>query len=165
MSGMTAVRQFLLHHWTQVVSPLCVLAVTLALGYAGKRLLLRLLRGWAAHSRSQAPTMITNALAGPFMIWVLILGTHLATQSSDLPPGATKWVSKILLVLWILSLTIMASRLAGNLIRLRGIGIPGRSRSPRSRRRWRNSRSSSSASWCCSTDWASPSLPFSPPWG
>lgn len=125
MSGMTAVRQFLLHHWTQVVSPLCVLAVTLAVGYAGKRLLLRLLRGWAAHSRSQAPTMITNALAGPFMIWVLILGTHLATQSSDLPPGATKWVSKILLVLWILSLTIMASRLAGNLIRLRGIGIPG----------------------------------------
>jgi len=125
MSGMTAIRQFLLHHWTQLMVPLCVLVATLLVGYAAKRLFLRVLRGWAAHSRSPAPAMITNALAGPFMIWILILGTHLATQSSDLPSGATKWVAKVLLILWILSLTIMASRLAGNLIRLRGIGIPG----------------------------------------
>jgi small-conductance mechanosensitive channel len=122
---MAAVRDFLLRHWTQLVLPLCVLVLTLAVGYAAKRLLLRVLRGWAAHSRSQAPTIVTDALAGPFMIWILILGTHLATQSSDLPAAATRWVAKILLVLWILSLTIMASRLAGNLIRLRGIGVPG----------------------------------------
>jgi small-conductance mechanosensitive channel len=125
MNRMAAVRDFLLRHWTQLVLPLCVLVLTLAVGYAAKRLLLRVLRGWAAHSRSQAPTIVTDALAGPFMIWILILGTHLATQSSDLPAAATRWVAKILLVLWILSLTIMASRLAGNLIRLRGIGVPG----------------------------------------
>jgi small-conductance mechanosensitive channel len=125
MTGMASIRQFLLHHWAQLVVPLCVLAVTLAVGYAAKHLLLRMLRGWAARSKSRAPTIITNALEGPFMIWVLILGTHLATQSSDLPSVATKWVAKVLFILWILSLTIMASRLAGNLIRLGAIGTPG----------------------------------------
>lgn len=122
---MAAFRQFLLHHWRQLVVPLCVLAVTLAVGYAAKRVLLRILGRWVARSKGQGPALITGALAGPFMIWVLILATHLAAQSSDLPGPATRWVAKVLFILWILSLTIMASRLAGNLIRMGAIGTPG----------------------------------------
>jgi len=59
------------------------------------------------------------------MIWVLILGTHLALESSDLPPNATKWIGRALLALWILSLTIIGSRLAGSLIRFHGRGSLG----------------------------------------
>src|SRR6202042_3253297 len=46
-------------------------------------------------------------------------------QSSMLPGRATLWVARILLVLWFLSLTIMASRLAGDLIRFYGASTPG----------------------------------------
>jgi small-conductance mechanosensitive channel len=102
-----------------------VLAVTLAVGFVARRLLLSALRGWGARSKGQAPTLIADALAGPFMIWALILGTHLAMQSSVLPHSATLWVARILLVLWFLSLTFMASRLAGDLIRLYGASVPG----------------------------------------
>ncbi len=122
---MIALRHFLELHWEQLIVPLCVLLAALALGYAAKRVILRLLAGWAARGTGYAARMVGNALAGPFMIWVLILGIHLATQSSDLPPRATVWVSRPLLALWVLSFTISLSRLVGDLIRVRGSGIPG----------------------------------------
>jgi small-conductance mechanosensitive channel len=125
MSGWPAVQHFLARHWEQLIIPLCVLVLTLAAGYAAKRLMVRLLRPWAARSKGQASQIVINAFNGPFMIWVLILGTHLAMQSSELPPRATLWIGRILLALWILSLTIMSSRLAGALIRFHGSGIPG----------------------------------------
>jgi small-conductance mechanosensitive channel len=113
-------REYLELHWEQLLWPLCVLAVTLLVGYAVKQVLLKVLRGWAVRTRGQAAHIVTNAIAGPFMIWVLILGMHLATESSAAPPEAHRWLSRTFLVLWILSLTIMGSRLAGNLIQLYG---------------------------------------------
>lgn len=117
MSGMAA--------WQQLILPLCVLALTLAVGYAAKRLMVRLLRPWAARSKGPTAQIVIDALKRPFMIWVLILGTHLAMRSSGLPPPATLWIGRVLLGLWILSLTIISSRLAGDLIRFHGNGIPG----------------------------------------
>jgi small-conductance mechanosensitive channel len=124
MSGMAA-RQFLAHHWEQLIVPLCVLTLTLALGYAAKRLVFHLLRNWGTRSKGQAAPLVIDALNRPFMIWVLILAVHLSMQSSDLPPRATLWMGRILLSLWIVSLTIMASRLAGSFIHFHGSGIPG----------------------------------------
>ena len=118
-------QHFLARHWEQLIVPFCVLALTLVVGYAAKRLMVRLLRPWAARSKGPTAQIVVNALKGPFMIWVLILGTHLAMQSSDLHPRATLWIGRGLLALWILSLTIIGSRLAGGLIRFHGSGIPG----------------------------------------
>jgi small-conductance mechanosensitive channel len=125
MSGMPAAEQFLELHWKQLIAPLCVLALTLAAGYGAKRVMVRLLRPWVARSRTPTAQFIFDAVKGPFMIWVLILGTHLAMQSSDLDPRATRWIGRTLLALWILLLTILSSRLAGTLIRFHGSGIPG----------------------------------------
>ena len=125
MHELEAARHFLAHHWKELILPLSVLAATLLAGVAAKRILMRVLRGWAARSKGPAAQMAINALAGPFMIWVLILGIHLATQSSVLPSRVTHWTSQALVVLLILSLTIIATRLAGGLIRLHGSDIPG----------------------------------------
>jgi len=125
MHGAIGVQHFLIHHWEQLLIPIGVLALTLVVGYTAKRILLGALRGWAARSKSKAPNITADALAHPFMIWVLILGTHLAMQSSDLPRHYTLIIARILLVLWYLSLTIMAARLAGDLIRVHGAAVPG----------------------------------------
>jgi small-conductance mechanosensitive channel len=124
MSGMAAVQPFLRLHWEQLIVPLCVLALTLAMGYATKRVTVHVLRSWAARSKAPTAQFVIDAIKGPFMIWVLILGTHLALESSDLPPRATHAIARILLALWILSLTIISSRLAGGLIKYHG-GISG----------------------------------------
>jgi small-conductance mechanosensitive channel len=119
-SGFPAGRHFPEMHWEQLIVPLCVLALTLVAGYAAKRLLFRWVRPWAARSTGPTAQIVVDALKGPFMIWVLILGTHLALQSSDLDPHAAKWIGRVLLALWILSLTIIGSRLAGGLVRYHG---------------------------------------------
>jgi len=125
MNGVEEVQRFLEHHWRQSIFPLSVLAVTLAGGYALKRLLFRLLGGWATRHNGEPAQIFIKALAGPFMVWVLILGTELALQSSELPAQATLWIGRALLVLLILSLTIMGSGLAGKLIRFHSSGLAG----------------------------------------
>ena len=123
-SRLPAGQHFPALHWEQLIVPLCVLALTLLAGYAAKRLIARLLRPWAARGKGPTPQIVIDALKGQFMIWMLILGTHLAIQSSELPSPATTWIGRVLLALFILSLTIIASRLAGALIKYHG-GISG----------------------------------------
>ena len=122
---MDAVRDFLAHRWMTLVVPMIVLGVTLAVGYALKRLLAAALRRWERKTTSNVPATIREALDGTFMIWVLIVGLHLATQSSELPDRPMRWTANILMVLWIFSLTLMAMRVASNVIRVYGSTVPG----------------------------------------
>ncbi len=56
---------------------------------------------------------------------MLILGLHLAMQASALPERAADLVGRLLLILWIISLTAVAARLAGRLIRYYGGKLQG----------------------------------------
>lgn len=122
---MEAIRQFLVNEWVKLALPLGVLGLTLGVGLLAKRLLFRVLRAWIARAQSQAGLLAMQAVEGPFMIWVLILGIHLAAQISVLPPRPTYWAGRILLMLWILSFTMVATRLAGDLVRYYGSGVQG----------------------------------------
>lgn len=114
---MEAIRNLLQQDSFRFILPLGVLIVTLVVGWIAKRLIFRALRRWAAKTKTRADDVLIQAFSGPFMIWVLILGLHLATQSSELSERATGLIGKGLLILWVVSLTIVASRLAGNLVK------------------------------------------------
>ena len=124
-TAMSTIRDFLLHEWMKLVVPLGTLALTVAIGYAVKRILARALGAWTARAKSPVAAMASSALLGPFMIWALILGIRLAMESSELPPRATLWAARILLTLWVLSFTVIATRLAGELIRYYGHDAQG----------------------------------------
>jgi len=122
---MKTIEKLLRQDPMELLIPLAVLGLTLAAGRVLKIIVFKILREWKARSQSHMPGTIAKALDGPFMIWVLILGGHLASQFSGLPARWTTRIAQILLILWIISLAIMASRLVGNLIRFYGSGIPG----------------------------------------
>lgn len=122
---METIRNFLQFGWIKFMLPLGVLAITLIAGLIAKRLLFRALRRWPAKTKARAGDILIQAFGGPFMIWVLILGLHLAMQSSKLPERVTGLVGKGLLILWVVSLTIVASRLVGNLVKHYGSDIQG----------------------------------------
>lgn len=124
-NAMPTIRDFLFDDWMKLVAPLATLGITVAIGYAAKRILARALGGWTARVKSPAAAMASSAILGPFMIWTLILGIRLAMESSDLPPRATLWASRILVALWVLSFTVIAARLAGELIRYYGDDVQG----------------------------------------
>jgi small-conductance mechanosensitive channel len=107
--------------------PLIIFLVTLAVGWAARRIVRGVMRGWIARTSSRPARILADAVHGPFMMWVVILAVHLAVQSSDLPDRHARveaWVSRLLIALVVLSFTVMASRLSGSLIRTYGAGIP-----------------------------------------
>jgi small-conductance mechanosensitive channel len=59
------------------------------------------------------------------VIWAVILAAHIAIQSSDLPPAFASRGAEILYFLWMVSVTLMSMRLAGNLVRNFGDQVPG----------------------------------------
>jgi len=118
--------QRLLHYdSTQLVIPAVVLFIVLAAGFIMRRLLFRALKKWAATTQTHADDIFIHAFSGPFMIWVVMLGLFLATQSSELPENIALKINKTLLILWISSLMLVASRLASNLIKYYGRGMHG----------------------------------------
>lgn len=117
---MQTIRDILVHHPMALVWPAIVFLLTLFAGWVVRRLLMRTLGGWIERTRSRPALILTEALRGPVLIWAVILGVHLALQSSELPGKITAFGAKLLLVLWIVSLTLMSMRIAGNLVRYYG---------------------------------------------
>lgn len=117
--------QTLRHDPMELVWPLVILAVTFLAGLIVRRLVLGALRAWTDRTQSRPGLILADALRGPMLIWVVIVGAHLAIQGSTLPEKITAVESKSLAVLWIISLTLMGMRLAGNLVRYYGQQVPG----------------------------------------
>jgi small-conductance mechanosensitive channel len=122
---MQAIRRILLERPMEVALPLIIFFVTLAAGWLVRRLVMRALRAWTARTHSRPGLILTEALRGPILIWVLILAVHLAIQGSEVPARFTRWEPETLLALWILSLTLMFMRVAGDLVRYYGAEVPG----------------------------------------
>ncbi|MDZ7288659.1 MAG: mechanosensitive ion channel family protein [candidate division KSB1 bacterium] len=122
---MDTINAFLQFSWIKFLLPVGVLVITLMVGWISKRFLFRSLRQWAAKTQTRTDDILVQAFSGPFMIWVLILGLHLATQTSDLPDRITGLIGKSLLILWVISLTLVASRLVANLVKHFGNEMQG----------------------------------------
>src|SRR5579883_2605912 len=109
---MLTIRRILEHDPRQLIWPVIVFLVTFGLGLLGRRLTMRALRAWISRTQSRPAMILREALRGPILIWAIILGVHLALQSSELPARITSFGAKLLLILWIGSLTLMCMRLA-----------------------------------------------------
>ncbi|MGB9455035.1 MAG: mechanosensitive ion channel family protein [Bryobacteraceae bacterium] len=116
----------LAHEPRLLIEPGIVFVVSFAIAYLVRSLILHGLRAWVARTGSRPGHVLWTALSGPTTIWALILAVHLAIQSSQLPRIVTdKYAPKILIALWIASFTLMAIRIAGDLVRAYGSQIPG----------------------------------------
>jgi len=113
---MKVISEFFQQNWVNVLIPIGTLAATLAIGWAARRIIFGTLERWAARSKSRIDDLLVECLRGPFMIWVLILGLHLGTQFSASPRSVAAFISKLLLILWVISLTSVAQRLAGRVV-------------------------------------------------
>ncbi|HEY7391620.1 MAG TPA: mechanosensitive ion channel family protein [Bryobacteraceae bacterium] len=112
-------------HPDALLTPLAVFAVVVAVGYVCRRLILKALAAWCKRTNSRIGRILTDALRAPLVIWILILAVHFSIQSSALPSRFTQWTLEPLRVLFVLSLTFMCMRFAGDLVRFSGAQIPG----------------------------------------
>jgi small-conductance mechanosensitive channel len=119
---MKAISDFLRDPF-QVAIPLVWLAGTVLVGLVVRKVLFGAIRRWAAGTSSHLGVLITDSL--PLITWSLMLGIHLATQNSKIPRDYLHYIPGTLAFLWILSLTIAMSRLAGNTVRFYGSRVTG----------------------------------------
>jgi small-conductance mechanosensitive channel len=106
-------------------APVCVFLITLFIGYLVRAIVLRRLEAMAAKTVSQVDDMVIRAIRLPMLIWFLMLGVHLAVQTSHLPPHYQSFAAKTMLSLGILSVTMVLSNLAANLTRVYAVKMTG----------------------------------------
>lgn len=117
---MEPVSRFFAHNYIGLLISLAIIGVTLAFGWLFRRLLFRGIRRWTDGSRSHLAVILTDSLRVPLLIWFLMLGLDLAVRFSEVPEKIAGRIHVTLAILWIVSLTVMASRLAGNMVRFYG---------------------------------------------
>ena len=111
-----AITQYLATHWTDLLWPAALFTGVLLVGLVVRRIVFGRLHAWASRTESQIDDLLVESLHGPVLLWVVILGIYVATDLSRLPPAATRWSARALMVLWIVSLTLALARLAGRLV-------------------------------------------------
>jgi small-conductance mechanosensitive channel len=104
--------------WWEFVLPLGVLVACVTGGFLLRRFLFSWVRSWSARTGHHLDSVVIPALRTPLIIWSLILGLDLATRSSELPRHYVAPFNVGLEVLWLISLTIIAAQVAGNLVRI-----------------------------------------------
>lgn len=108
------------HNWLKLVIPLAALAITMAIGLTVKSFVFRALRRWADKGPTHTRAISVQTFSGVANIWILILGLHFALESANLPARVARYGTHIIVILWVLSLTVVAARLASRLVRYYG---------------------------------------------
>jgi small-conductance mechanosensitive channel len=120
-----SILEYLRVNWLDLLLPFGIFLIILLAGWAGRRVLFARLSHWAATTKGQFDDLLLDSLRGPFLLWTVIFGVSVATRVSQLPRNATIWSDKILLALWIVSLTLVFARLSGRLVRMYGERLEG----------------------------------------
>jgi small-conductance mechanosensitive channel len=117
---MEPVSRFFVLHYVGLLITLAAVAGSLLAGWVVRRILFGLIRHWFDSSTSHLAVVLTDSLRIPILIWFLMLGLDLRIRLSELPQHIVDRIETALAILWIISLTLMMSRLAGNLVRFYG---------------------------------------------
>lgn len=122
----TLIAQFFRSHWQDLLWPAVLFSGVLVAGLTLRRVVFGRLHRWAQRTDSHLDDLLVQSLRGPVLLWVIILAIKVATDLSRLPPAVTAWSGRALAVLWIVSFTLVFSRLAGRLVHrhLRETGAP-----------------------------------------
>src|ERR1700744_391456 len=121
---MPAIRQILQDPFELLV-PLALLAGTVIAGLILRRILFGVFQKWAGNADGHLAILVRESLSGPLVLWSIMLGLHLATQYSEIPARYLKHAPAALAALWILSVTLAMSHLAGNIVRFYGGRVTG----------------------------------------
>lgn len=123
MSEQTA--KYLAQNWRELVWPVVLFVAVVATGLVLRHILYARLRRPTSSTAPRVSHLVMESLHGPLLLWILILAIHLAAEYSDLPRSVTRWSAKVLLALWIISLTLALSRLSGRMVRTHSTRLEG----------------------------------------
>jgi len=119
------IADYIVANWKELLRPAILFGAVVVLGWLLHHIVFGRLRRWAASTKTRLDDILIDSFHGAFMLWILILAIHLATEYSSLPREVTRWSGKLLLALWIISLTMVLARLSGRMIRVYSTKLEG----------------------------------------
>jgi len=108
--------------WHKLVLPAVLLVGTVLAGFVVREILFRVLRRWQRKSTHRMAEVLIESLRGPIIIWALIFGIYFAIENASMADRLEHVLAKSLFALWIISFTIMATHLAGAMVKYYGGG-------------------------------------------
>jgi small-conductance mechanosensitive channel len=113
---MTESRAMFFQIAIQLILPVAVILFALVFGFVLRKLLFIRLTQWAQHTKYNIDDIIISAIRGPFLIWFLMLGIYIALQFPKIPDNAAHLAGKIILVLFLFSVTLVTANIAASVI-------------------------------------------------
>ena len=120
---MERIANYLQAHWRELLVPLIVFGITFLVGFLIRRSVFSFLHRVAATTASKWDDIIIDTLKRPSLVWILIGSLVAGAQFAPISDETTSFVNKVLLILWIVSLTLAVAALLGRAVRQAGTQI------------------------------------------
>jgi len=101
----------------QIITPAAVFAGTSAALLAARVFAFRLLHRWAGSTETKADDIVIKSLKTPSILWCIAIGLYAGVLFSDLAEKHISYISKVIHVIIIFSITIAVANLAGRIFR------------------------------------------------
>lgn len=109
---------WLSENWLYIAVPLLVYLASYIVGLWVRRIAYRAFDRWAAKGKWEGNPLVVQATRTPFLAWFMILGVYLAVRVSILDTSTKALADKVLVALFIISVTWVAASLSEKLLRL-----------------------------------------------
>ena len=109
---------WLSQNWVSIAVPLLVFLATYVVGLWVRRIAYRAFDRWAAEGKWEGSPIVVQVTRTQFLHWFLILCAYLAIHVSELTPAVKALADKVLIALFIISVTWVAARMSEKLLRL-----------------------------------------------
>ncbi|MEP6960501.1 MAG: mechanosensitive ion channel family protein [Acidobacteriota bacterium] len=113
--------RFIPREWLNLGVPAAIFLIVVALGLVVRWIVTRSLRRWSQSNGSVMHEVVLETLHGAILLWIVMLGLFAVTETAEAPPELIRRLERALQLLSIISVTIVASRVAGRLVRFYGM--------------------------------------------
>ncbi|MCE5312387.1 MAG: mechanosensitive ion channel family protein [Nitrospiraceae bacterium] len=101
----------------KILTPAAVFAGSTVVLLAARAFAFKLLHRWAGSTETKADDIVIKSLKTPSILWCIALGLYAGILFSDLAEKHIDYISKVIHVIIIFSITIAAANLAGRVFR------------------------------------------------
>lgn len=101
----------------KVVIPAGVFFVAAGLLFAVRGITFRLLHGWAARTEARIDDLVVKSLKTPSIYWAIAIAIYIGIAISELPEKYIFFLTKVIHVIVIFSITIAVANLSGRIFR------------------------------------------------
>jgi len=107
----------ILHNLALSAMPLSCLAGGIILGFIADKIVIRKLEAFAKTTEWKGDEIIISSLKGAIFLWFMLLGVYMAALNTELSAKTFHFVHQGIVVLWLISATMVLSRIAVGFIR------------------------------------------------